>query len=52
MSDPTWGLHMPGYSSPSPRAQAKFNKMYPTLLRTTGKLLKNSRSKTPLSELR
>ena len=20
MSDPTWGLHIPGYSSPSPRA--------------------------------
>ena len=29
MSYPTWGLHIQGYSSPSPRAQAKFNKMYP-----------------------
>ena len=29
MRKPTWGLDIPGYSSASPRAKAKFDKMYP-----------------------
>jgi hypothetical protein len=29
MSHPTYGLHIPGYSSPSPAQTARFKRLYP-----------------------
>lgn len=29
MSKPTWGVYIPGYSSPSVKQEKLFNKMYP-----------------------
>lgn len=32
MSKPTWGLHIPGYSSPSAAQKRAFAKMYPDVV--------------------
>lgn len=32
MTNPTWGLHIPGYSSPSPAQERLFKQRYPNVV--------------------